>query len=190
MPQNRSDSNCLLTRYQTYSYSDVSTKTGLTPRGAALLALVCVACAAPSILGGLHVIPVRLSGDTPGWLAVAAGSTFLLAAGALAIDALAGGIGPDGSLPAGASPTLRAAQSLCGFGIVVLFAVITSWIAFGKGERHFSISLPLPVILGGRARNDRFGRFAFGTVAVVLWLVVILTSLSRLRRLVTSRQRP
>ena len=168
----------------------MSTRTQLTPRGAALLAVVCVACAVFPILGGLRIIPVRLADGVPGWIVVAAGSTFLLAAGALAVDALAGGIGPDGDIPANAPSSLRTAQGLCGFGIVVLFAVITSWIAFGPGERHFSIAISLPLAWIRARSGDTAGRWAFGTAAVMLWLVVILTCVNTLRRVAASRQRP
>ena len=168
----------------------MGTRTQLTPRGAVFLAVVCVACGAFPVLGGLGVIPIRLENQTPGWIAVAAGSTFLLAAGALLVDAMAGGIGPDGNLPPGTSPRLRAAQNLCGFGIVVLFAAVASWIAFGKGERHFSTTLSLPFMWTTRASGDTSGRWAFGAMAVVLWIVVITVCANRLRRFAAAHHRP
>lgn len=167
----------------------MATRTQLTPRGAALLALVCVAAGMFPILGGLGVVPIRLENGTPGWLAVAAGSTFLLAAGALVVDALAGGVDAGGDLPPGTSPALRAAQHACGFGIVVLFAVITSWIAFAKGERHFTTTLSLPFMWTRRTSGDASGRWAFGAAAVLLWLIVLAVCAKSLRRLVAARQR-
>ena len=154
-----------------------------------LLAAVCVTSGAFPILGGLGLIPIRLANDTPGWVAVAAGSTFLLAAGVLVVDAIAGGIGPDGELPPGAGVGLHAAQSVFGFGIVVLFAVITSWIAFGKGERHFTTTLSLPFMWARRASGDASGRWAFGTAAILLWIVVAVVCANAIRRFAAGRQR-
>lgn len=167
----------------------MATRTRLTPRGAALAALACVACAVFPILGGLGVIPIRLENQTPGWVAVAAGSMFLLAAGALVVDALAGGIQANGDLPPDTPAALRAAQSVCGFGIVVLFAVVTSWIAFGKGERHFSTTLALPFMWTTSRAGDTTGRWAFGAAAVLLWLIVAGVCVKTLRRFAANRQR-
>ena len=164
-------------------------RTQLTPRGAVLAALVCIACGVLPILGGFGVIPIHLENGTPGCVAIAAGSTFLLAAGALLVDAAAGGIGPTGNLPPDTPGALRNVQNLCGFGIVVLFALITSWIAFGKGERHFSTTLALPFMLARHASGDASGRWAFGIVAVVLWIVVIAVCANVLRRAIPERQR-
>lgn len=163
--------------------------TQLTPRGALLLALVCVASGVFPILAGVGIVPIRLENDTPGWIAVAAGSTFLLAGGALVVDALAGGIGPGGDLPAGTKPGLRAAQNVCGFGIVVLFATIASWIAFGKGERHFTTTISLPFMWARQSHSDASGRWAFGACAVLLWIVVLAVSVKSARRLLAPRQR-
>lgn len=155
-----------------------------------LLAIVCIACGAFPILGGLGVVPIHLDSGVPRWMPVAAGSTFVLAAGALIVDALAGGIGPTGDLPPETSTGLRAAQNVCGFGIVVLFAVIMSWIAFGKGERHFTTTLALPFMWTRRASGDTMGRWMFGAFALLLWVVVFAVCAKVLRRLARRVQRP
>ena len=97
---------------------------------------MCVASGAFPILGGLGLIPIRLANDTPGWVAVAAGSTFLLAAGVLVVDAIAGGIGPDGELPPGAGVGLHAAQSVFGFGIVVAVVCANAIRRFAAGRQR------------------------------------------------------
>lgn len=167
----------------------MSPRTELSPRAAALLAIVCLACSALPILGGLHVIRTRLTEGIPGWVAVASGSMFLLAAAALAIDALAGGIGKNG-LRADAPAGLRAAQNVCGFGILVLIAVITTWMAVGKGARHFNLLLPLPLVSSALRDRDTLSRWAFGLTAALLWIVAILTGVDVLRRFFSARQRP
>jgi hypothetical protein len=92
-------------------------------------------------------------------------------------------------LPAGTPRALRAVQNVCGFGIVVLFAMIASWIAFGKGERHFTTTLSLPFLWTRHAGGDASGRWAFGAVAVLLWTVVLAVCARAFRRLLPRRQR-
>lgn len=168
----------------------MTTRSQLTARGAALLAVVCFAAGAFPILAGLGVVPVRVEHGTPGWVVVAVGSTFVFAGGALLVDALAGGTTVSGELPPGTSPVLRAGQNLCGFAIVVLFALVTSWIAFGKGERHFTTTLSLPFLWTRRTGSDASGRWAFGVGSVLLWMVVLAVSAKVVRRVVAARQRP
>ena len=69
---------------------------------------------------------------------------FLLASMLLFVDAAAGGANADGTLPANASPALRVLQTAAGTGIVTLMGVMATWIAFGRGERHFSETVALP----------------------------------------------
>lgn len=56
--------------------------------------------------------------------------------------------------------------------IAATLATIASWVAFGRGGRHFSISISLPFMAAGRAGNDKLGRWVFGFVAVLVWIVI------------------
>ena len=71
----------------------------------------------------------------------------------------------------------------------MLFAVIASWIAFGKGERHFTTTLSLPFLWTRHAGSDSSGRWAFGAFAVLLWIVVLAVCVKVFRRLLPARQR-
>ncbi len=145
----------------------------LTRGRAITLGIVCIACGVPPVLGSLRVIPLTPDAGVPVWVGVAAGSVFLLAAVLLFVDAAAGGTSSDGSLPETAPPILRSIQSLTGMAIAVVLGAVASWIAFGKGERHFSSTISLPFIAYHSRSSDLPGRIAFGIGAVIVWIVVI-----------------
>jgi len=71
-----------------------------------------------------------------------------------------------------------------------LFATIASWIAFGKGEHHFTTTLSLPFMWARQSDSDASGRWAFGACAVLLWIVVLAVCVKTFRRLLAPRQRP
>jgi len=88
--------------------------------------------------------PARLSDGTPPWVGVVAGLLFLL--GGLAVivgHGIAGGVGPDGDLPAGTPFGGRVVQYVLGVAIIAMLASIASWVAFGSGSRHFSRQRPV-----------------------------------------------
>jgi len=126
--------------------------------------------------------PARLSDGTPPWVGVVAGLLFLL--GGLAVivgHGIAGGVGPDGDLPAGTPFGVRVVQYVLGVAIIAMLASIASWVAFGSGSRHFSGSGPF--ITG--AVNEALGRTAFGIGAILMWIfmaVMLVVSVKRLRR--------
>jgi len=115
-------------------------------------------------------------------MGVAAGSTFLLAAVLLFADAVAGGTNPDGTLPATASPFLRFIQSAAGLGIVVVMGAMATWIAFGRGERHFSMTIALPFVAYQPVKTELPGRIAFGFAALLIWVIVIAVTVVALKR--------
>jgi hypothetical protein len=94
------------------------------------------------------------------------------------LQALGGASPTTGELPSGAPFWMRAAQSGLGLGASALLAVIGSWVAFGPGERAFSVT----GFISGPA-NEVLGRTVFGFGAVIAWLCVILGAVGAVRRL-------
>jgi hypothetical protein len=107
--------------------------------------------------------PSNLHG--PLWLLLCVGLAFFLAGLAIIIQML-GHANDSGDLPAGAPLWLRTVQFLTGLCIFVCFGAISSWVAFGPGERHFSGSF----MFADAATNAALGRIAFGAGAVIIWL--------------------
>ena len=146
----------------------------LSPRGAVLVGVLCGACGIVPILGGLGMIPMRLTEGTPPWVAVAVGLVFVLGGAAVVVGhAIAGGAEPDGDLPAGTRFGVRLTQYLLGLGIIGLMIAITGWIAFGPGERHFSTALAWPFVPLRWASSETTGRTIFGVGTALLFLMLI-----------------
>lgn len=133
------------------------------------------------ILAGLRIIPVRPTSNTPGWVVVSIGLAFLFAGIILFSDAAAGGTGPDGQLLDTAPAWVKPFQSVMALAIAATLASIASWIAFGSGERHFSMSISLPFIAARKLGGDTMGRWAFGIGAVLILCVIagVLVSVAR-----------
>ena len=146
----------------------------MTPRGAVIVGLLCVACGVVPILGGLGVISIKPTAGTPGWIAVCVGVLFVLF-GAAVINgyAVAGGAAPDGNLPAGTRFGVLLTSYLLGLGITGLMTTIFGWIAFGPGERHFSSSFSLPFVSKQWGSSDASGRILFGIVAAVSFAIFV-----------------
>jgi hypothetical protein len=87
-------------------------------------------------------------------------------AGAAIIIQMLGHASESGDLPAGAPLWLRATQYLIGLCIFGCFGAISSWIAFGPGERHFSGTF----MFVDAATNAAIGRTVFGAGAIIIWL--------------------
>ena len=118
----------------------------------------------------------HLSDGTPPWVGVAAGLAFLLGGLAVIVGyGVAGGIAPDGDLPAGTPFFVRLVQYVLGLGITAMLASIASWVAFGSGSRHFSGS---GLFVGG-ALNEALGRAVFGIGAVLTWAITAVIASSR-----------
>ena len=160
----------------------MAAQTQLTRRKALALGLLCTLCGGPPLFGSFGVGPFHRSPGVPLWMGVAAASTFLLAAVLLFADAAAGGTNPDGSLPARTPPVLRAIQNAAGLGIVVVMGAMATWIAFGRGERHFSTTIALPFIAYRSVSAGLPNRIAFGFAALLVWTIVIAAIVAALKK--------
>jgi hypothetical protein len=152
------------------------------------MGVMFIACALVPVLAGVGILPVRQSthSDAPVWIAVSIGLAFLFAGAVLLSDAVAGGLGPDGQLRADAPRWIKRFQSVMGLAIAVTLATITSWVAFGPGERHFSASVSLPFIAASKGGGDTAGRWAFGFGAVLIWTLIAVTLVGAARKAIAK----
>ncbi|HEY2163228.1 MAG TPA: hypothetical protein VGH04_04520 [Gemmatimonadaceae bacterium] len=160
-------------------------ETQLTRRRALLIGTVCVACGVGPMLGAIGVGPFHLSPGVPPWMGAAAGIAFLFASILLFADAAAGGTDADGSLPATAPRFVRFIQSAAGLGIVVVMGSMATWIAFGRGERHFSETVVLPFTAYGSGGGELPGRIEFGIAALLIWVIAIAGTIAALKKHLT-----
>jgi hypothetical protein len=144
-----------------------------------LIGLLAIAMGALAMLAVSGLLPAK-SADAPLWLGVAGGMIFVFAGGALVLRWFAGGNAQDSELPDGSPRWLRASYSLIGLACIGLLAAIGTWVAFGPGERAFTMSIPYG---GSGPGNPTIGRIAFGVGALVSWLFFILAARSSWRKL-------
>jgi hypothetical protein len=160
----------------------------LTPRSAVLFGLMFMAAGVLPILAALGMLATPLTRGTPAWVGVCAGLLFILGGAAIINGyAIAGGAGPDGDLPPGTTFGVRLVQYVLGLGICGLFTAIAGWIAFGKGERHFSTTLNLPFLTQHGIGNEWMGRVVFGLGAILVAAFTVVLSVVSVRRLRNAR---
>lgn len=147
--------------------------------------LLTVALGAMPFLAILGILPSRppQPGDAPAWLGFAIGLAFVLAGIMVIVRSFAGADDGSSELPETASRGFRAFYDLLVMPIPVLLALILSWVAFGPGERHFSMSMGsggTGVTMGAGAELP--GRVMFGCGAVLAWIIVAFMIRSLARR--------
>jgi hypothetical protein len=116
----------------------------------------------------------------PSWMGWLIGLMFVSAG----LIVVARGVWPgtnesDDQLPPNAPWILRALNDVLGTGIALGLAAVFTWVAFGPGPRHFSVSV------GGLffpTSGDTLGRIASGFGAVLGWLIAALMVRATLRR--------
>ena len=155
----------------------------LTTRGAIVIGVFAILCGVFPVLAGLGVIHVHAEPGTRPWVAVAAGSMFILAGLAIINNyALGHASTTDGTLPDGAPLIARVVQYVLGLGIVGLMFSVFAWVAFGSGERHFSSSISIPFWSRSSHSSERSGRIAFGIAAGCMGLFFVFAAVSGARR--------
>jgi hypothetical protein len=145
-----------------------------------------IALGALIMLAATGVLPSK-GGDAPAWVVACAASIFVLAGGLLVLRSFMGGDVNDQELPRGAPFWLRAIYYVAGLGVVAALATIGTWVAFGPGERAFSVSIPF---LGSGPGNEWIGRAAFGIGAALTWLFFVIAAVAWWRKLIRRESTP
>jgi hypothetical protein len=128
---------------------------------------LAIATGAFIMLMASGVMPTQGGGNSPSWVGYCAGSAFLFAGMAILLRGIAGGTASDRAIPEAAPLWMHVAQYLLGLAIIGGLGAIGTWVAFGPGERAFSISIPF--VLSPRG-NEFAGRIAFGFGALLAWV--------------------
>jgi hypothetical protein len=140
-----------------------------------VIGLVTAAIGTTPFLAYLGILPARppAPGDAPIWVAFAIGLAFFLAGIMVIVRSFAGVDDSSSELPQTSPRSLRAFYDLLVMPIPILLALLFTWVAFGPGERHFSMSFGS----GGTgvamaASGEIPGRVMFGCCAVLGWVIV------------------
>ena len=127
------------------------------------------------VMAALSLLPTPDRPIAPMWVVLTVGFCFLLGGLWVLIPAIVmDEVRADGEPPA--SRPLHAAQYVFALAVVMCFAMVGSWIAFGPGTYG---SLPF----SSSEAFDMIGRAAFGIGAVIIWLGLIALAVSGWRKL-------
>jgi len=151
--------------------------------------LVLLAGAAVFAAFGLYLVLVGFEivatqPDTikaPLWIVALCGVVFMCAGGFVAVTAAPGA--NDGDLPDSAPFALRLAQQAFPLAMVTALGIVAAWIAFGEGARDFTSQTTFFGIPLATGNNEATGRFAFGAVAVLAGLILVLGGARAWRKL-------
>jgi hypothetical protein len=132
------------------------------------IAAAVMAGGAYFVLVGFELAPAPGVVNGPIWLGALCGLLFLLAGIALALRAYLRMDDREIDVPVDAPLWAKMIFWLTGVGMAICLALIGSWLAFGSGERAFSMS----GLVSGPA-GETLGRVVFGIGAVLTWLAVV-----------------
>jgi hypothetical protein len=135
------------------------------------------------VLVGLSALPPPSRTNAPGWVVMCCGLAFAAAGFAVLVRGWLGVPDSEGDLPQDAPVALKAIYSFSGVGAAAALALVGSWVAFGPGERHFSMSGPIVGPVG-----DALGRAIFGIGAVLTWIAVALFARAAARKVFGKKQ--
>ena len=137
--------------------------------------LLTVALGLVPVLVMAGILPRSQSADpAPSWIGLLVGLAFICA-GLLVVMRELAGIGNDSravmtqNLP---WPLHAACDLLVGV-IIFSMAAIFTWVAFGPGPRHFSVSAGILFWTRTSGGGDALGRAAFGFGALLFWVFAI-----------------
>jgi len=152
-----------------------------------LLGILCVAIGTIPVLATLGVLPTGQapSDPSPPWIGWLIGLVF--GSGGILV-VMKGFLGTtndaSGALPANAPRLLRGIYDLLSIAIVCSLALLFTWIAFGPGPRHFSVSGG-GLSMSTSGAGDMMGRVAFGFGSVMSWCAfgaIVVVMVRRRRR--------
>jgi hypothetical protein len=150
-------------------------RAGLNNKAAFAMGLVGLGVGMLPFLALMGVLPTapRSPDAAPDWLGILFGLAFLFA-GLIAIIRSFAGMDAEGNLSTTAPGAVRVINDGLGVVIAASLAVIFTWVAFGPGERHFTMSGGFAGASGAMESGDMPGRIAFGFGAVLGWILVAL----------------
>jgi hypothetical protein len=115
---------------------------------------------------------------TPHWILGLAGMAFVVGGGLVCIGEL---LRHDDAVALRDLEVARAFRSMMIAFLLIIFAVLGNWVAFGPGTRPVQALLGLPFADITAQTSEWVGRFGFGIGALSLDLILLLTLVSILR---------
>ena len=134
-----------------------------------LIALGMLTTAAGAYFGlvGFETLPPPSRINGPIWISLFVGLVFFAGGVSVIVSGATGAYDSSGDLPADAPLWVATIYWLSGVLAAAGLAGIGTWVAFGGGTRHFSISGFFSGSVG-----EGIGRTVFGIGAIITWLLV------------------
>lgn len=120
---------------------------------------------------GVLAAPSKLYG--PNWIAVAVALVFAAAGVNIALRGWLGLRDNETDFPPDTPSILVATQWLSAVAVIAALAMIGTWVAFGSGTRHFSMSVPIPM-----SWSEIVGRAMFGLGAILAWSMAVIFAIA------------
>jgi len=147
--------------------------------------ILTVALGLIPVLAAMGILPRgnAPADPVPSWMIWLIGAMFV-SAGSIAImrGAFNSAYDASGEMPANAPLFLRAAHDLLAVGIVCSLALVFSWVAFGPGTRHFSVTAAAGAFAVTSRSGDTMGRVAFGFGSILMWCIAAAIVAATLRK--------
>jgi hypothetical protein len=119
-------------------------------------------------LVGFETLPAPSPVNGPMWIALLVGVMFFAGGVAVIVSGATGAYDRAGDLPADTPVWIATVYWIAGLLMASGLAGIGTWVAFGGGTRHFSMT----GFISGTA-SEIVGRSVFGIGAVITWLFVV-----------------
>lgn len=134
-----------------------------------MIAIGTLTAAAGAYFGlvGFEIVPPPSRSNGPIWISLFVGLVFFAGGVSVIVSGATGAYDCSGDLPADAPLWVATVYWLSGVLAAAGLAGIGSWVAFGAGTRHFSISGFFSGSVG-----EGIGRTVFGIGAIMTWLFV------------------
>ena len=137
------------------------------------------------VLLATDVLPIAEEGfAAPRWVAVLAGVTFILGGG---LVALARGNMRKNGRQAGGWAWIAGLRTTLTMLLLIVFAAIGNWVAFGSGERVIAVSHSLPFFEISARIGSAIGRLGFAVGALILDGILLLGIIDLVKRARRSR---
>ena len=135
-----------------------------------LIAIGTLTAAAGAYFGlvGFEIVPPPSRINGPIWISLFVGLVFFAGGVSVIVSDATGAYDRSGDLPADAPLWVATVYWLSSVLAAAGLAGIGSWVAFGAGTRHFSISGFFSGSVG-----EGIGRTVFGIGAIISWLIVL-----------------
>lgn len=152
-----------------------------------LIALGMLTAAAGVYFGlvGLETLPPPSRINGPMWLSLFVGLVFFAGGVSVIVSGATGAYDRSGDLPADTPVWIATIYWLSGVLAAAGLAGIGTWVAFGGGTRHFSISGFFSGSVG-----EGIGRTVFGIGAIITWLIVLVFTHAGAKRIFGRKTNP